>query len=77
MATTYNTSFNGQVNDTEYCWTYGKSPRGMGSWAFEFKHENGSNETKFFPVSSYSTARRAAVAYAKSNPCIWDVRVCT
>lgn len=42
-----------EFNDSEYRWTYGKAPKGLGTWAFKFEgHE-------FFAHGTYAEAKKA------------------
>ena len=55
-----------------YKWTWGKSPRGYGHWAFKI-----ADETKFF-TCNFADAQKKALKYArKHHPMIFSIKILT
>lgn len=56
------------VNTSEYEATYGKKPRGFGTWAFYIVCTRGTDFNEpIMVVGKYSEARAKAIAQAKSQ----------
>ena len=70
------TTTNISLSTTAYQFAHGRTPRGRGSWAFEFCTAAGWGEPVFFPVGTYVEARGAALRHAASVGAL-SVRVST
>lgn len=59
---------------TEYHFSHGRAPRGIGQWAFQVTPEPGRHEL-FWAWGTYTEAKRHVARYVRENGCCPDVKV--